>query len=124
MSNEFVFMVAILAVLVSYMWRQRQPRARATSRLPWVIDAFRVKLRRQGIMAVLLTPVVLFLLISAHDPGSGQGKQMVVVVALVIVALAGLVYSLAYWRCPACGAYLGKYAWMKGVCPKCGTAFK
>lgn len=38
------------------------------------------------------------------------------------VFLATLVFHVAVWRCPACGAYLGLVASSR-FCPKCGVGF-
>lgn len=35
------------------------------------------------------------------------------------IALAGLVYRLVNWKCPACGGRLGSRR-AAGVCPECG----
>ena len=39
---------------------------------------------------------------------------------LVLAALIGTALSLRYWRCPACGKYLGSALFMSH-CPRCGV---
>jgi hypothetical protein len=81
---------------------------------------FAARRRNQIILAIPLIAVILLLLTS-------EGKDSIMGLPLaiagpgaIVLILAGLVFSLYNWRCPACNGYLGKAISPK-FCARCGV---
>ena len=108
----------LTALLLLRRFRRDPPQA--TSVEPWVIEAFQKKKRQQWLLGIPVGVVWFFSFRERAHP-SGSGETLLFWLALAITVWA-CVFTYRNWRCPKCGAYLGKYAWQRGVCPKCGTA--
>lgn len=99
----------------------RRASAPPTSVEPWIIEAFREKKRKQWLLAIPVGLLALFPYWLRAYPSAGG----LLLLPVALLVLAGCLYfSYRNWRCPKCDAYLGKYAWQTGVCPKCGTALR
>lgn len=120
--NSHLLVVAgmtVIGVLLLRLFRRDSPRP--TSVEPWVIEAFREKKRKQWLLGIPTGLVFVFIYWNRAHP---SGAELVLMpVAFVVIAWV-CIFSYRNWRCPKCGAYLGKYAWQAGVCPKCGTALR
>ena len=118
--NLLVFAV-IVAALVLFGWAFHGKAPPPTSVDPVVIEAFRKMYRQQILMGVLLAP---FLVWVFKSPASGGALHWpLVLVAGIIVAWVCL-HTYRYWRCPKCGAYLGRNPMYHWQCPSCGTALR
>lgn len=81
---------------------------------------FAARRRNQIILAVPLIAVIL-LLVSSEGQDSVLGIPITIAgPGAVVLILAGLVFSLYNWRCPACNGYLGKAISPK-FCARCGV---
>ncbi|MEO5813457.1 MAG: hypothetical protein ABIU96_06320 [Rhodanobacter sp.] len=114
-----IVFAAALVLLLGLHSRAVSPRASSIE--PAVIEAFRAARRRQWLMSVPLAVLVMFL--QWHRVHSSTGAGMDSILLLLAVAVAAL-FTYRNWRCPNCGAYLGKYPLYRGVCPKCGAALR
>ncbi|MEO8810856.1 MAG: hypothetical protein ABI386_11480 [Rhodanobacter sp.] len=73
-------------------------------------------------MSILLAPPFIYLAWGHKSTGAPLGS-MAIGLLFLITAVACL-FTWKNWRCPKCGAYLGKHPLYYGVCPKCGTALQ
>ena len=73
-------------------------------------------------LAVLMIGVLLVLDEKAKGPVFGVSPA-IVVAALTAVLIAGVVFSLRNWRCPACRRYLGKHM-NPSFCHRCGIPLR
>lgn len=114
----FIALVGVM-LLVAHLLRGKPPAP--TSVDPEVIAAFRQLYRRQLILAAVLAPFFVWVL---HSPTSGGAlhRPLLLVVGMCVVGLC--VYTYRYWRCPKCGAYLGRNPMYNWRCPSCGTALR
>lgn len=86
---------------------------------------FAVRRRRQ---ILLVVPFVLFF-IAITMARNGRGLDRLglppeaVSGAFLIFAIAGVLFSLRNWRCPACNGYLGR-GMSPRFCPKCGVGLQ
>jgi len=84
---------------------------------------FSAKRRKQIIVAVPLIAVIILLALAGEESEKvvlGMSTAVWVLIAALII-VAGVVFSLYNWRCPACNKYLGK-AMSPKFCVKCGVA--
>ena len=89
---------------------------------PRVIAEFKRRRTRQIIAVVPIVGALLplFLLEDAGPEGLFGIPSVVVGSVCGAVVVAGFVFSLINWRCPACKSYLGK-AISPRFCQKCGA---
>lgn len=89
---------------------------------PQVMAEFKGRRTRQLIMVVPFAAALftLFMLEDAGQEGLLGVPAVVVGSACGAVVIAGFIYSLMNWRCPACRCYLGK-AISPRFCQKCGV---
>ncbi|MEO9090795.1 MAG: hypothetical protein ABI247_10750 [Rhodanobacter sp.] len=113
--------IAIVAVVVLLAWALRGNPPPPTSVEPAVIAAFRQIYRQQMLMAVLVAP---FLVWVFHSPSSAGGLHGPLLMVAGIVVIWVCVHTYRYWRCPKCGAYLGRNPTYHWQCPSCGTALR
>jgi hypothetical protein len=73
-------------------------------------------------LAVFMIGVLLVLDEKAKGPIFGVSPSIVVAV-LAAVMVAGVVFSLLNWRCPACRRYLGKHI-NPSFCHRCGVPLR
>lgn len=115
-----VVVAAVIALMVAR--RRRTDLPQPAERRQWVVDEFSRRKLRQWLLAIPIGAAVVGLgwarRYPAHELMTLMGP------AAVVLALASGIFSYRNWRCPACDAYLGKYAWMQGRCPKCHTALR
>lgn len=121
MNMLVVFLVTLVVVLVAAHLR-RGDVPEPAERRQWVVDEFARRKLRQWLLVIPIGAVLAVLQWAKRHPD--EGLMTLVVPAAVVVALGSAWFSYRNWRCPACGAYLGKYAWMQGRCPKCHTALR
>lgn len=90
-----------------------------------VIAEFKRRRARQLMMVVpfLGALIPLFMLEDAGPDGLFGIPPVVVGSACGAVVIAGFIFSLINWRCPACGCYLGK-AISPRFCQKCGVQLR
>lgn len=93
----------------------------------YVIEQYAKLKRRLSITTALLGALVLVWFIVAiafADPKSGYFLGLplgwVLWGGTGLAGLIGVALSLKYWRCPACGKYMGG-AWFMRHCPRCGV---
>jgi hypothetical protein len=76
-----------------------------------------------GISAIAM----IFTAVAVSDPDSGHlfGLPVGWVIwgGMVLAGLIGTAFSLEYWRCPACGKYMGG-VWFMRHCPRCGVLLR
>ncbi len=89
---------------------------------PQVIAEFRRRRTRQFIVVVPFVGALipLFMLENAGPDGLFGIPSVVVGSVCGAVVIAGFIFSLINWRCPACKSYLGK-AISPRFCQKCGA---
>lgn len=119
--NLIVILVAVAIVLVVARMRSGN-RPEPAERRQWVVDEFSRRKLRQMLLAIPVGVVVIPLLWARRHPG--HELMTLLAPAAIVVAIGSVIFSYHNWRCPACGAYLGKYAWMQGRCPQCHTALR
>jgi hypothetical protein len=95
-----------------------------------VIEQYAKLKRRLSISSALMGVLVLAWIVVAMafaDPESGYllGLPLGWVIGggLVLAGLIGVALSLKYWRCPACGKYMGD-VWFMRHCPRCGVLLR
>jgi uncharacterized membrane protein (DUF485 family) len=95
-----------------------------------VIEQFAELKRRLSIFTTLIAVLVLAWIVVAAalaDPESGYllGLPLAWVIGggVLLVGLIGTALSLKYWRCPACGKYMGG-VWFMRHCPRCGVRLR
>ena len=118
--NLLVIVFVVIFVLL-LAFRPRTDAVHPVRTEPGVIEAFRKARRRQWVMSIPLATVVIYL--QWHRGHSSSATGVDDILSLIAVAVAVL-FTYRNWRCPECGAYLGKYPLYRGVCPKCGTALR
>ena len=91
-----------------------------------IMEQYATLKRRFSISIALVGVPVLVLLIGALAFSASGGSHLlglplawVAYGGVVLVAFIGTALSLKYWRCPACGKYMGG-AWFMRHCPRCG----
>lgn len=86
---------------------------------------FVARRRRQLIIAAPLVLIVILLVTANEEAGLVLGSIPILVFAPValVAIIAGIIFSLINWRCPACNKYLGKTI-NPAFCSKCGTALR
>jgi hypothetical protein len=89
---------------------------------PQVIEEFRRRRVRQLVAVVpFVAALIPLLMLEDAGPEGLFGIPAVAVAAVCgAVLIAGLIFSLVNWRCPACKGYLGK-AISPRFCQKCGA---
>jgi hypothetical protein len=89
---------------------------------PQVVAEFRRRRTRQLIAVVpfVAALIPLFMLEDAGPEGLFGIPAVVVGSVCGAVVIAGFIFSLMNWRCPACRCYLGK-AISPRFCQKCGA---
>ena len=118
--NLTLILIIALTVLVLHGFT-RGRMSEPTSVDPSVIAAFRKLYRQQLLMAVTAAPFFVWVM---NDPSSG-GSAHGLLLVLAWVGLAAIcVFTYRHWRCPKCGAYLGRNPMYYGTCPGCGTALR
>ncbi len=100
---------------------------RADDEVERVVEQFAVLKRRFSIAIVLLCLVLLAWIVvaaafSGRDGVSLLGLPLAWAIegGLVLAALIGTALALSFWRCPACGKYMGGVLSMSH-CPRCGV---
>lgn len=95
-----------------------------------VVEQFAVLKRRLSTFTILLgiSAIAMILIpvaISDLDTGHLFGLPVgwVIWVGTILVGLIAGVVSLKYWRCPACGKYMGG-VWFMRHCPRCGVRLR
>ncbi len=111
--------VTVVGLLLLRLFRRDRPQP--TSVEPWVIEAFEKKKRQQWLLGI---PIGLVLLLFSWQKVHPSGIGIFVSLFAVVIVAGVCLFTYRNWRCPKCGAYLGKYAWQAGVCPNCGTALR
>lgn len=118
--NLVVFVAVTAMVLLLTLAFRRKPPPPASME-PSVIQAFGKIYRQQWLMAV---PTAVFLVWVLKYPSSGGARHgLLLLAALALVAWVCL-YTYRHWRCPKCGACLGRNPLSTGQCPNCGTALR
>lgn len=91
-----------------------------------IMEQYATLKRRFSISTALVGVPVLALLIGAVVFSASGGSHWlglplawVIYGVVVLVGLIGTALALKYWRCPACGKYMGG-AWFMRHCPRCG----
>ena len=93
------------------------------------VEQFAVLKRRLSTFTILIgtAAIAMIVALAASDPLSSQlfGLPLVWVIwgGMVLLGLMAAVFSLKYWRCPACGKYMGG-AWFMRHCPRCGVRLR
>ncbi|MEO6800941.1 MAG: hypothetical protein ABI178_13470 [Rhodanobacter sp.] len=114
-------LIALVAVVVLVAWAFRRQGSQPTSVDPAVIAAFRKIYLQQMLLAVLVAPFMVWVFMSPNRGGSLHAALLLVTGVLVV--WVG-VHTYRYWRCPKCGAYLGRNPMYNWQCPSCGTALR
>ena len=113
--------VVLVAVVIVFAWAFRGTPPPPTSVDPAVIDAFRKIYRQQISISVLTAPFVVWVFHSTSSGGDRHGLLLLVAGVLVVWVC---LHTYRYWRCPKCGAYLGRNPTYNWQCPSCGTALR
>jgi hypothetical protein len=87
-----------------------------------VIDSFR---KRRGKQLIASVPLILAIIpLIMMDDSAEQAlfgiPTIILLPVCIAVVIAGLIFSVFNWRCPACSGYLGK-AFSPRFCTKCGA---
>ena len=121
MGMNLLLLVAIVVIVfvLALALRGKSPAPNSTE--PSVIEAFRKEYRQQWLVSI---PTAAFVLWVFERPSSGGALHgLLLVTAAAVVAGVGL-FTYRNWRCPKCGAYLGRHPLYTGTCPNCGTALR
>lgn len=113
--------VALVGAVIFLGWAFRGKPPPPTSVDPAVIAAFRKIYRQQMLIAVLTAP---FLVWVFHSPSSGGALHGPLLLVAGIFVVWVCLHTYHYWRCPKCGAYLGRNPTYNWQCPSCGTALR
>ena len=114
-------LVAIVAVALLLGWAFRGTPPAPTSVDPAVIRTFRKIYRQQMLMGVLLAPLLVWVF---KSPSSGGALHLPLLLVTGIAVAWVCLHTYRYWRCPKCGAYLGRNPMYNWQCPSCGTALR
>ena len=114
-------LVALVAAVMLLAWALRGKPPAPTSVDPAVIAAFGKIYRQQMLFGVLTAP---FLVWVFHSPSSGGGLHGPLLLVAGIFVIWVCLHTYRYWRCPKCGAYLGRNPMYNWQCPSCGTALR
>lgn len=120
--NSLIVMLTVAAIVLVAAYLRGADRPEPAERRQWVVDEFSRRKLRQWLLGIPLGVVFVALLWARRHPD--YGLMTLLVPAAAVVGIGSAVFSYYNWRCPACGGYLGKYAWMRGCCPKCHTALR
>ncbi|MEO7065478.1 MAG: hypothetical protein ABI114_01085 [Rhodanobacter sp.] len=118
--NLLVF-VAMVAVVLVLGWAFHRKPAAPTSVDQEVITAFQKIYRQQMLMSI---PAAIFLVWVFNSPSSGGALHGLLFLLAGMVVVWVCVHTYRYWRCPKCGAYLGRNPMYNWQCPSCGTALR
>ncbi|WEN15069.1 hypothetical protein PY254_17860 [Rhodanobacter sp. AS-Z3] len=119
MNMLLVIALTVIVLLLAQAFRSKPPAPSSTD--PAVTQAFRRLFFRQWLMAV---PTAIFLVWALKSPSSGGALHgLMLPLAFVVLIFVG-VFTYRNWRCPKCGAYLGRNPLYTGQCPSCGTALR
>ncbi|NLX24763.1 MAG: hypothetical protein GXY61_02215 [Lentisphaerae bacterium] len=90
-----------------------------------IIDSFKKRKVKQLIVSVpvILAIIPLVMLEDSAEEALFGLPVTILVPVCIAVFVAGLIFSMFNWRCPACGKYLGK-ALNPKFCVKCGAQLK
>ena len=119
MNQITVIALTAIVLLLALAFRRKPPAP--TSIDPAVIEAFRKMYRQQCLMAI---PTAAFLVWVLKDPASGGALHELLLPVAVVLVVWVCVHTYRHWRCPKCGAYLGRNPLYTGQCPNCGTALR
>lgn len=114
-------LIALVCIVVFVGWSLRGKSPAPASVDPAVMAAFQQIYRRQMLIAVVLAP---FLVWVFHSPASGGALHGWLLVVGGISVIWVCVHTYRCWRCPKCGAYLGRNPTYNWQCPSCGTALR
>ena len=114
-------LIALVCVVIFLAWSLRGKPPAPTSVDPEVIAAFQRIYRQQMLIGFLLAP---FLVWVFHSPASGGAMHGLLLAVAGISAIWLCVHTYRCWRCPKCGAYLGRNPTYDWQCPSCGTALR
>ncbi len=90
-----------------------------------IFEKFKEIKRKQYIVTAPIILVFILLMILYENPDFeifGLGENILLPIAIVGV-VAGLIFSLINWRCPACNGYFRKEINPK-FCAKCGVKLR
>lgn len=119
MNLLLILAITVIALAAHQFMRGSSPPP--TSVEPLVIVAFRKIYRQQMLLALVAAPFFVWVMNYPTSGGSSHG----LLIALAWAGLAGIgVFTYRNWRCPKCGAYLGRNPMYYGKCPRCGTALR
>ena len=119
MNQMLIVALTGIVLLLALAFRRKLPPPASID--PAVIQAFRKMYRRQWLVAI---PTAVFLVWVLKYPSSGGALHgLLLLVAVALVALV-CVYTYRHWRCPNCGAYLGRNPLYMCQCPNCGAALR
>lgn len=119
--NLIIILVAVAIVLVVARMRGGNLPAPAERRQR-VVDEFSRRKLRQWLLGIPIGVVVIALMWARRHPE--YDLMTLLAPAAVVVVMGSSIFTYHNWRCPACGAWLGKYAWMQGCCPQCHTSLR
>lgn len=117
--NLIVVAIAGMVLLLALAFRRKPPAP--TTIEPSVIQAFRKTYRQQWLMAI--STAVFLVWVFKYQSIGGAVHGWLLLLALAVVAWVCL-FTYRHWRCPKCGAYLGRNPLYTGQCPNCGTALR
>ncbi len=84
-----------------------------------VVEEFAARRKRQWLISGVAVVACLGMFLAERVPQ----YALVANVSLVVVILGALIFSLANWRCPACGSSLGKTI-NPSYCQRCGAKLR
>lgn len=89
---------------------------------PQIISEFKRRRTKQIIAVIpfIAAMIPLFLLDEAGPAGLFGISSIVIGSTCIAILIAGLIFSVINWRCPACNSYLGKTISPR-FCQKCGA---
>jgi len=119
LPTEYLLIAGVVIVLVGFAYLRRRGRPPAATS-PEIVEEFRRRRRRQWLIGIPIF-VLVSPLIFRHkgEPLPGGLPYAALCCGVIIVTL---IASHRNWRCPACGAYLGRYSGDR--CRKCGVGFR
>ena len=119
MNQLAILVLAGIVLLLAPAFRGKPPPP--TSIDPSVIEAFRKIYRLQMLLTV---PTVVALFWVFKPPSSGGALHGLLLLATGILVAWVCLHTYRNWRCPKCGAYLGRNPMYDWQCRNCRTALR
>ncbi len=90
-----------------------------------IIQSFKKKKKMQTIIIIVVFAVAFFAFWYSNNRERFESETVrsIIIYSICAASIGGLILYYLNWRCPACGAYLGRVPGMN-KCRKCGVRLR